>query len=75
MTDKAVREMEKQNKGLDSITRRRVLAHLLQIPPATLGIVTLEELLSQQQGIATIPHIATGTRIRLHSISPHIRTV
>jgi DNA-binding XRE family transcriptional regulator len=49
VTDKAVREMEKQNKGLDSITRRRVLAHLLQIPPAALGIITLEELVIQQQ--------------------------
>jgi tetratricopeptide (TPR) repeat protein len=53
LTEKAVRDMEKRNIGLDSITRRRVLAHLLAIPPATLGITTLEEML--QQTVPAIP--------------------
>lgn len=58
ITDKAVRDMEKRNIGLDSITRRRVLAQLLDIPPAALGIITLEEMLLQQQKVAP-----TGTLI------------
>jgi tetratricopeptide (TPR) repeat protein len=49
ITDKAVRDMENRNIGLDSIARRRVLALLLDIPPIALGIITLEEILLQQQ--------------------------
>jgi DNA-binding XRE family transcriptional regulator len=56
LTEKAIRDMEKRNIGLDSIMRRRVLALLLDIPPAALGIITLEEILLQQQKAApTIP--------------------
>jgi tetratricopeptide (TPR) repeat protein len=55
LTEKAVRDMENRNIGLDSITRRRVLAHLLAIPPATLGIIILEEIQLQQQAATTIP--------------------
>jgi len=56
LTEKAVRDMEKRNIGLDSITRRRVLALLLDIPPVALGIITLEEILLQQQKAApTMP--------------------
>ncbi len=56
LTEKAVRDMERRNIGLDSIARRRVLAHLLTIPPAAFGIITLEEILLQQQKVApTIP--------------------
>jgi hypothetical protein len=45
-----------RNIGLDSIARRRVLALLLDIPPAALGIITLEEILLQQhQDIPTMP--------------------
>ncbi len=48
--------MEKRNIGLDSIARRRVLALLLDIPPAALGIITLEEILHQhRQDIPTMP--------------------
>jgi DNA-binding XRE family transcriptional regulator len=54
LTEKAVRDMENRNIGLDSITRRRVLSHLLAIPPAALGILTLEEML-QQQAAPTLP--------------------
>ncbi|RAQ93938.1 hypothetical protein A4R35_00235 [Thermogemmatispora tikiterensis] len=43
VSEKAVREMEQQKKGLDSLARRRLLAQLLEIPPAALGIATLEE--------------------------------
>lgn len=55
LTEKAVRDMEKRNIGLDSIIRRRVLAHLLAIPPAALGIITLEEILLQQQAAPALP--------------------
>jgi tetratricopeptide (TPR) repeat protein len=61
MTDKAVRDMEKRNIGLDSITRRRVLAQLLNIPPSVLGIVTLEEILRQQQKAITKVPATTST--------------
>ncbi|GCE29469.1 hypothetical protein KDA_49530 [Dictyobacter alpinus] len=56
MTEKAIRDMEKRNIGLDSMTRRRVLALLLDIPPATLGILTLDEILLRQQTIPNMPH-------------------
>jgi tetratricopeptide (TPR) repeat protein/DNA-binding XRE family transcriptional regulator len=56
MTEKAIRDMEKRNIGLDSIARRRVLALLLDIPPAALGIITIEEILLQpQKTTSTIP--------------------
>ncbi|MFL5629533.1 MAG: hypothetical protein ACJ788_28500 [Ktedonobacteraceae bacterium] len=55
MTEKAIRDMEKRNIGLNSIARRRVLALLLDIPPAVLGIITLEEILLQQQAAPTMP--------------------
>lgn len=62
LTEKAIRDMEKRNIGLDSITRRRVLSLLLDIPPATLGIITLEEILLQQQkATPTIPHAGANT--------------
>lgn len=37
--------METQNKGLDSIERRRTLATLLHIPPALLGLASLDQLM------------------------------
>ncbi|HLG66064.1 MAG TPA: hypothetical protein VKY19_29370 [Ktedonosporobacter sp.] len=62
LTEKAIRDMEKRNIGLDSITRRRVLAHLLAIPPAALGIITLEEVLLRQQQAAPIMSLAGAQR-------------
>jgi transcriptional regulator with XRE-family HTH domain len=62
ITEMAVRRMEKQNTGLDSITRRRMLAHLLDIPPAALGIVTLEEILSKHQTILSAPITTSPAR-------------
>ncbi|SRR6266487_581103 len=61
MTEKAIRDMEKRNIGLDSIERRRVLAQLLDIPPAALGIITLEEILLQQKAATTIPLAVAST--------------
>ncbi len=58
ITEKAVREMENYNKGLDSLARRRVLATLLALPPTAIGIVTLEELLRQRQ-IAAVQESTT----------------
>jgi hypothetical protein len=39
-----VKRMENKNQGLDSFERRRLLCQLLNIPPAYLGLVTLEEI-------------------------------
>lgn len=61
MTEKAIRDMEKRNIGLGSIARRRVLAHLLAIPPVALGIITLEEILLQQQKAATTIPLAVAS--------------
>ena len=44
ITDKAVRDMENRNAGLDAITRRRLLSDMLKIPPALLGLSSLEAL-------------------------------
>ncbi len=38
-------EMELENKVPTDITRRRVIAQLLQIPPALLGLASLEEII------------------------------
>lgn len=45
ITDKAVRDMENNNAGLDSITRRRILSDMLKIPPALLGLAALDALI------------------------------
>lgn len=45
ITDKAVRDMENNNAGLDSITRRRILADMLKIPPVLLGLAALDALI------------------------------
>lgn len=44
LSELSVRYMETRNTGLDSIERRRVLASLLKIPPALLGLSSLEDL-------------------------------
>lgn len=44
ITDKAVRDMENKDISLDSITRRRILSSMLKIPPAFLGLASLEAL-------------------------------
>lgn len=53
----AVRDMENRDTGF-SIERRRFLAKLFNIPPALLGIVTIDELLAQlvrQEAVTTAP--------------------
>lgn len=67
VTEKAVREMENYNKGLDSLTRRRMLTNLLKLPSAVLGIVTLEELISQYQ-IAEAQSFQAGSTAKRKSI-------
>lgn len=44
VSEVTVRLMETQKKGLDSIERRRVLADILKIPPALLGLTSLTDL-------------------------------
>lgn len=41
--DLAVREMELKDIGLNDISRRRFLAHLLSIPPLLLGLATIPQ--------------------------------
>jgi tetratricopeptide (TPR) repeat protein len=53
--------METQNKGLDSIERRRTIATLLKIPPGLLGLASFDLMetlkqLSQTSGIAVSKH-------------------
>ena len=43
VSEVTVRLMETKNKGLDSIERRRLLADLLRIPPALLGLASFTE--------------------------------
>lgn len=52
-----VRLMETQHQGLNSIERRRTLALLLNIPPALLGLATLDDLHKAMQG-DSIKHLA-----------------
>jgi transcriptional regulator with XRE-family HTH domain len=60
ITDKAVRDMENKNAGLDSITRRRILSDMLKIPPALLGIAALEVLIpTEVKAIEQKPDIAS----------------
>lgn len=56
-----VRLMENQNKGLDSIERRRVLADLLKIPPVLLGLDTLPAMLETQTNTPEETSIITHT--------------
>lgn len=60
-----VRLMETQNASLDSITRRRLLADLLKIPPVLLGIGTLDELMEflkhHEEGTASLSAISAST--------------
>jgi transcriptional regulator with XRE-family HTH domain len=56
VTELMVRLMETKDKGLDSVERRRVLAALLKIPPALLGLSSLGELIES----ITAPHSSSG---------------
>ncbi len=54
ITDIMVNIMENQNKGLDSIERRRALATILRIPPVLLGLDSLDhivEIVTGQEGL------------------------
>jgi tetratricopeptide (TPR) repeat protein len=44
VSEVTIRMMETQNKGLDSIARRRMLADILKIPPVLLGLSSLSDL-------------------------------
>src|SRR5258707_4502108 len=61
VTDIMVNIMENQNKGLDSIERRRTLATILRIPPALLGLGSLDQLveIATGHGITTLKQGAT----------------
>jgi tetratricopeptide (TPR) repeat protein len=59
VSEVTVRLMETQKKGLDSVERRRVLADILKIPPALLGLTSLTDLVEvlhhTQEGILSVP--------------------
>lgn len=44
VSERVIRDMEAHNKYMDSIDRRRLLSKLLNIPPALLGLATLDQL-------------------------------
>ncbi|HLZ55331.1 MAG TPA: hypothetical protein VKR06_00175 [Ktedonosporobacter sp.] len=50
ITEKAVRDLENRDIGMDSYKRRRFLADLFNIPPILLGITSLEAVIKQQEG-------------------------
>ncbi|SRR5258707_2918992 len=66
-----VRLMETQNKGLDSIERRRALAALLKIPPALLGLASFEQIVefvsNSDQGAITAP-----VSVHDHELANHL---
>jgi transcriptional regulator with XRE-family HTH domain len=60
--------METQNKGLDSIERRQLIATLLKIPPAFLGLASLEEFaatLKKDAGHENAPATQISSRARV----------
>src|SRR5437899_1715735 len=63
VSEVTVRLMETQNSGLDSIERRRVLADLLKIPPALLGLIALSDL----------PGTTAGEQARAESLAPLLK--
>jgi transcriptional regulator with XRE-family HTH domain len=68
-----VRQMENTNKGLDSIERRRILADILKIPPALLGLATLPDILGtltdNQTPTNTGPHTLNQSGIGKETIN------
>jgi transcriptional regulator with XRE-family HTH domain len=70
VSEVTIRLMEKQNKGLDSMERRRLLADILHIPPALLGLGSLFDLmefLSHHQG-ATKALVSAPTPVKGNSV-------
>ncbi|MGH2507657.1 MAG: helix-turn-helix domain-containing protein [Ktedonobacteraceae bacterium] len=66
ISEVSIRLMETQNKGLDSIGRRRVLADILKIPPVLLGLGSLADLmefLNHHQIVGKTP-ISTSTAVK-----------
>lgn len=69
-----VRLMETQHRGLDSIERRRAIALLLSIPPALLGLASLDDLEKIMQGdspehiaaISSTKHLVDTSEIQLY---------
>lgn len=49
ISEQAVRDLENRDAGMNSYDRRRFLADLFNIPYVLLGIVSLEEILKQQE--------------------------
>src|SRR5579875_1164765 len=55
VTGNWILNMEKQNIVPTDITRRRIIARLLGIPPVLLGLASLEHVVMQPQNEATVP--------------------
>ncbi|HEU5383412.1 MAG TPA: helix-turn-helix transcriptional regulator [Ktedonobacteraceae bacterium] len=57
--------MENRNQGLDSMERRRTLATILRIPPALLGLGSLDQMVEILTGPdSTVPKQGNGKRSR-----------
>ena len=76
VSEVTIRLMENQNIGLDSITRRRLVADILKIPPVLLGLGSLSELkayLDSTQQHSTFPNTSSsqtkGTHIEKETVS------
>lgn len=75
LTEIMVNLMEKQNKGLDSIERRRTLATILRIPPALLGPGSLDLIVEVSTGhTATNQTNAKRTKVNKDTIKQYQTT-
>jgi tetratricopeptide (TPR) repeat protein len=61
LSEVTVRLMETQNMSLDSISRRRVLADILKIPPLLLGLGSQRDLSEFLNGLASTSHPSTSS--------------
>ncbi len=66
ITEIMVNLMENQNKGLDSIERRRTLAAILRIPPVLLGLGSLDLIVDIAAGTeTTVPDHTHAKRTKI----------
>jgi transcriptional regulator with XRE-family HTH domain len=68
LTEVMVNLMEKKNKGLDSIERRRTLATLLKIPPILLGLGSLDDIVSGVTGVTVASNKTQHSKINENDI-------
>ncbi len=76
LTREAICQMENRNASLDSITRRRALSFLLNIPPSLLGLDTLTHISSIAVPAIHIPRTSLDdvTLVKYQSAQAHFWT-